>query len=145
MTRPTIQETRMMSAWVESQRSTCSRAHVGCIIADDRGVILSSGYNGALAGMPHCNHKASNESCRISLHAETNAILWSARRGICIENAHLYTTHEPCYECSKLIVQSGISVVYYDSPYGQNSGLALLKQANIYTHQIKVESDENSS
>lgn len=126
-----------MSAWVWSHRSTCSRLHVGVVIADHRGVILSSGYNGALSGMPHCNHE-DNEPCRASVHAEGNAILWAARRGIALEGAQLYTTHEPCVECCKQIIQSGISIVYYGSPYLRNSGLELLQHAKVDTMLIKV-------
>lgn len=128
----------MTTAWILSYRGTCSRLRVGAVIADHRGVSLSSGYNGAPAGLPHCNHETSDEPCKISLHAEANAILWAARRGISIENAHLYTTHEPCYECSKLIAQSGIAVLYYGSAYTRNSGLALLHHARIETLQVKV-------
>lgn len=128
----------MTNAWVLSYRGTCSRLRVGAVIADARGVSLSSGYNGAPAGLPHCNHEESNEPCKISLHAETNAILWAARRGSSVEGAHLYTTHEPCYECSKLIIQSGIAVVYYGSSYARNSGVELLTQANVETLQVHV-------
>lgn len=136
MKRPEIQQTRMMSAWVESHRSTCDRLHVGCVIADHRGVILSSGYNGAPAGLPHCIHDNSDLPCTVSLHAETNAILWAARRGIRVEDAYLYTTHEPCYECSKLIIQAGIAVVYFGSPYSRNSGRDLLSKANVQIYQV---------
>lgn len=137
MKRRSIQETRMMTAWVESDRSTCSRLHVGAVIADHRGVILSSGYNGAPVGMPHCNHEF-DQPCKLSSHAETNTFAWAARRGISVEGAHLYVTHEPCYDCAKLIIQCGITVVYYGSPYVRNSGLELLRQANIETFLLTV-------
>lgn len=88
--------------------------------------------------MPHCNHENSNEPCKSSVHAETNAIVWASRRGVRIEDAHLYTTHEPCYECSKLIIQSGIIVLYYGSSYVRNSGISLLNSANIQTYQVNV-------
>lgn len=42
-------------ARVMSFRSTCSRANVGVIVAIE-GRPLVSGYNGAPAGMPHCDH-----------------------------------------------------------------------------------------
>lgn len=138
MKRPEIQETVMLAAGAISHRSTCSRLHVGCIIADHRGAFLRSGYNGAPPGMPHCNHENSTEPCRISTHAEVNAICQAARHGVRIENAHLYTTHEPCYDCSKLIIQSGITVVYYGSSHTRNSGLSLLHQAKIQIYQVNV-------
>lgn len=97
-----------------------------------------TGYNGAPPGMPHCNHENSNEPCKIATHAEVNSICHAARRGAAVEGAYMYTTHEPCYECAKLIIQSGISIVYYGSAYKRNSGLELFAQAGIETYQIKV-------
>ncbi len=35
-------------------RSTCDRKHVGALIVRDK-TILSTGYNGSIRGMPHCD------------------------------------------------------------------------------------------
>lgn len=129
-TRPTIHETLIAVAFEFAKRSTCTRLGVGSVIADARGVILSSGFNGAVAGMPHCNHD-DDEPCKTSLHAEANAIIWAARRGIAIEGQIIYCTHEPCYECSKLIAQAGIAEVHYSNGYERNSGRGLLREAGI--------------
>lgn len=55
MTRPGRTETLMRQAELIAQRSTCDRAHVGAVIVLD-GRVVSQGYNGAPAGMNHCNH-----------------------------------------------------------------------------------------
>lgn len=132
----------------EAERSTCDRLNVGAIIHDARGVILSSGYNGALPGMPHCVHECScgagtaegtqhaigctfNAPCVETLHAEANAILWAARRGISIEGASLITTHSPCYACAQFIIQAGIVAVRVLADYRDPSGLMLLQQAGL--------------
>ncbi|WP_073837472.1 dCMP deaminase family protein [Micromonospora sp. CB01531] len=134
--RPTIHQTLIGVAYEFAKRSTCSRLHVGAVIADHRGVILSSGYNGALSGEAHCNHVTRDEPCRLAVHAEANAILWAARRGISTEGAYMYCTHEPCYECSKMIIQSGIVTVYYSETYGRNSGLENFGYCGVHVEQV---------
>lgn len=132
MERPTESETIMKIARAIAERSTCSRLQVGAVIVDERGVILSSGRNGALSGMPHCDHtERPDEPCRLAMHAEANAIVWAARRGVAVEGHAIYVTHEPCYECAKLIIQSGISAVYFHAFYGRNSGARLLLSAGL--------------
>ena len=51
--------------------------------------------------------------------------------------AELYTTTAPCFSCSKLIIQSGISRVYYAETYRDMSGIDLLEQANIEVIRIE--------
>jgi dCMP deaminase len=55
--RPSINQTLLEIASTVSKRSTCSRRNNGAVIADSRGVILSTGYNGSLSGMRHCSHE----------------------------------------------------------------------------------------
>ena len=46
-------------------RSTCDRKHVGSVIVRDK-TILSTGYNGSIRGMPHCDesgHLMENDHC----------------------------------------------------------------------------------
>jgi dCMP deaminase len=58
MTRPGRTEILMRQAEIVATRSTCTRAHVGVVIAHD-GRVVSQGYNGAPAGMQHCDHTCS--------------------------------------------------------------------------------------
>src|SRR6185503_6897944 len=53
--RPGRTEVLMRQAQVVATRSTCTRAQVGVVIAH-AGRVVSQGYNGAPAGMPHCDH-----------------------------------------------------------------------------------------
>lgn len=46
----------MQMAQAAAQRGTCSRKQVGVVVARD-GRVLVTGYNGAPAGMPHCEHE----------------------------------------------------------------------------------------
>lgn len=45
----------MSMALLTAQRSTCCRRHVGCVLLNTRGHVLSTGYNGVAAGHAHCN------------------------------------------------------------------------------------------
>ena len=42
-------------ALLTAQRTTCCRRAVGCVLLNARGHVLSTGYNGVAAGLPHCN------------------------------------------------------------------------------------------
>jgi dCMP deaminase len=122
----------MATAKLWSLRSTCRRLQVGAVIAlNDRPI--SSGYNGAPSGMEHCNKEncSSLQKCDRTIHAEMNAILFAARHGIPTEGTTLYTTHQPCIDCAKAIINAGIKTVYYEFPYRLTNGLRLLEDAGI--------------
>lgn len=59
------------------------------------------------------------------VHAEMAAITDTARLGISIKGAYLYTTTFPCHECARHIISSGISKVFYIEPYPKSLALAL--------------------
>ena len=102
-----------------ASRSTCDRKHVGAVIVRDK-VILSTGYNGSLRGLPHCDevgHEMENGHCVRTIHAEANAIVQAARNGINISDAKIYVSASPCYTCFKMIANSGIRKVYYGEFY----------------------------
>lgn len=129
--RPDRDAVLMQHALLVAQRSTCSRLQVGAIIARN-GRILSSGYNGAPAGMPHCHHDLIDANpCTVAVHAEANAIAFAARHGTWVDGADLYTTDSPCLTCAQLIVNAGIATVHYHRPYRLTLGLDLLDHANV--------------
>lgn len=129
-------------------RSTCLRRHTGAIIVRDKR-ILTTGYNGAPSGIKHCEEvgclrEALNipsgerhELCR-GLHAEQNAILQAALHGVSLEGAEIYTTHEPCVLCTKMIINVGIKKIYYLEPYPDELAKDLLKEAGIESIPIKL-------
>lgn len=139
----------MMTAFIVSQRGTCSRRAVGALIAK-QGRILSTGYNGAPAGMSHCDHTsepdvvvgtetpitgpATEIGCQRAVHAEVNAIAFAARYGIPVENSDLFTTMAPCLACAQLIINSGIIRVVCGSLHhraAEHAGMELLQVAGI--------------
>ena len=104
--------------------SKCVSKQVGAVIVKD-GRILSTGYNGTPAGFTNCvdhwegkytqDHHEWSKTYEI--HAEMNAIIWAARQGISIAGATIYVTLEPCSECSKNLIASGIKRIVYAKPY----------------------------
>ncbi|MCF6340853.1 MAG: dCMP deaminase family protein [Sulfurimonas sp.] len=107
-----------------STASKCVSKQVGAVIVRD-GRILSTGYNGTPTGYVNCcdywNGEYTSEhhewSKTYEIHAEMNAIIWAARQGICVEGATIYVTLEPCSECSKNIIASGITRIVFSKPY----------------------------
>ena len=100
-------------------RATCDRKHVGAVLVRDR-TILSTGYNGSIRGLPHCDevgHMMENGHCVATVHAEANAILQAAKNGVRIDGATLYTTASPCWPCFKLIANSGCVRIVYGEFY----------------------------
>ena len=102
-----------------STRATCDRKHVGAVLVRDR-TILSTGYNGSIRGLPHCDevgHMMENGHCVATVHAEANAILQAAKNGVRIDGATLYTTASPCWPCFKLVANSGCVRIVYGEFY----------------------------
>ena len=102
-----------------ASRATCGRKHVGAVIVRDK-TILSTGYNGSVRGLPHCDdagHMMEAGHCVRTVHAEANAICQAAKNGVCIDGADIYTTASPCWNCFKLIVNSGIHRVFFGEFY----------------------------
>ena len=102
-----------------SGRSTCDRKHVGAVVVRDR-TILSTGYNGSIAGMPHCDdagHMIENDHCVATIHAEANAILQAAKNGVMIAGATIYVSASPCWNCFKMLANAGIRRIAYGEFY----------------------------
>ena len=114
-------------------RSTCDRKHVGAVIVRDK-TILSTGYNGSIRGMPHCDeagHLMEADHCVATVHAEANAIIQAAKNGVRIEGAELYTTASPCWGCFKLIANAGIRTIYYGEFYRDTRSVDVARQLGI--------------
>lgn len=102
-----------------STRATCDRKHVGAVIVRDKN-ILSTGYNGSLRGLPHCDevgHLMENDHCVRTMHAEANAIVQAARNGVRIDDAAIYITASPCWPCFKLIANAGLTRICFGEFY----------------------------
>ena len=119
---------RMAQEW--GKLSFCERKQVGAIIVKDR-MIISDGYNGTPTNFENeCEDEAGDTKWYV-LHAEANAILKVAGSTQSCQGATLYITLSPCRECSKLIHQSGIKRVVYQTAYKDDSGLKFLAKAGV--------------
>ncbi len=124
-----------------ARRTTCLRRGVGAVLVKDKR-ILATGYNGAPAGLKHCEEVGclrENESipsgtrhelCR-GIHAEQNVIVQAAYHGIAIGGATIYCTNKPCVICSKMIINAGIKKIYYDEGYNDSLADQMLVEAGL--------------
>lgn len=122
-------------------RSTCLRRQVGAILVKDKR-ILSTGYNGAPAGIRHCEERGClrsnlnipsgerHELC-LGLHAEQNAIIQAAVYGVSIENAVFYITHQPCVVCAKMMVNARIQEVVFCGDYPDKLAQQIFEESGI--------------
>lgn len=142
--RPSWDKYFLEIAKVVAKRSTCDRANVGAVIARNK-VILSTGYNGAPRGLPHCDdvgHEIVDGHCIRTAHAEANAIAQAAKNGTPIDGASIYLTISPCYDCFKIMVNAGIKEVVYGNFYmsryeASKAVLTLAKKAGVKLTEFK--------
>lgn len=99
-------------------------------------MIISDGFNGTPNGYDNCCEDENYQTHWYTLHGEANAILKCARWGHSCEGSTLYLTHSPCKNCSKLILQSGISRVVYAEDYRDDLGVQFLKSSGIKVDKI---------
>lgn len=119
---------RMAHTW--SSLSHCSRKKVGAIIVKD-GMIISDGYNGTPAGFDNCCETEEGDTHWYVLHAEANAILKVAKSTNNCKGAILYQTLSPCKDCSKLILQAGITKVVFINKYKDTAGIDFLRDSGV--------------
>ena len=120
-------------------RSTCDRKNVGAVIVRNK-TILSTGYNGSIKGLPHCDevgHEMIDGHCVRTTHAEANAIVQAAKNGIQINHTEIYVTASPCYDCFKLIANAGIKTIYYDEFYRDERIIEKSKEVGIQLASLK--------
>lgn len=141
MPRPSWPEYFMAITKMVAKRSTCLRRHVGAVLVKEKR-ILATGYNGAPAGLRHCEEVGClrqetsipsgerHELCR-GLHAEQNAIIQAAYHGISIAGSTLYCTNKPCVICSKMLINAGIKKIIYEQGYDDPLADQMLTEADI--------------
>lgn len=126
---------KMASEW--AQLSHCTRKKVGSLIVKN-GMIISDGYNGTPSGFPNDCEDVNGITQWYVLHAEANALLKISKSTNSSQDATLYITLSPCKECSKLILQAGITRVVYRDGYKDTSGIDFLRSAGIDVLQIEA-------
>jgi len=141
VTRPNLDEYFLKVASVVAERSTCHRHHVGAVAVRDKH-ILSTGYNGAAAGLKDCLELGClrdelnipsgtrHEICR-GIHAEQNAIIQAALHGVSLEGSTIYCTHNPCILCAKMLVNARIKRFVSFGSYDDKSFVELFREAGI--------------
>lgn len=132
--RPTWDEVFLAQAFTLAKRSTCVRAHVGCVIVRDNRPI-AMGYNGSVSGGKHCDEfddkcQMADGHCITSIHAEVNAIVNASANGVSVAGATAYITHSPCWQCLKVLQQAKISEIVYSKAYRYDELLALAAKHN---------------
>jgi dCMP deaminase len=147
--RPDWDQYFMKLAFLVSERSTCLRHHVGAVIVLDK-KILTTGYNGAAAGVKDCLELGClrdelkipsgtrHEICR-AIHAEQNAIIQASLHGVSIKGASIYCTHSPCILCAKMLVNAKIKRFIACTGYADPSFNELFKEAGIKFEQIAMQ------
>ncbi len=143
MSRPSWDEYFLEVMRSIALRATCDRGKSGSVVVKDKRV-LSTGYVGAPAGLPHCDdvghrlkkvtHEDGRESvhCLRTVHSELNAITQAAKFGVSIEGSTLYTKMEPCATCAMAIINSGVKRVVCESQYhAAQETREMFKQAGV--------------
>lgn len=140
MARKSWDEYFMELAGSVAERSTCDRAFVGCVLVNPEHRIVSTGYNGSIAGNKHCDeigHTMRDGHCIATIHAEMNALLYCAKEGISVKGTSCYVTHFPCLNCTKALIQAGIVAIYYHEAYRiDDYAMELIKKNNIFLRQL---------
>lgn len=133
-TRPSWDEYFKKLVLYTSERSSCKRLRVGCILVRENRII-SQGYNGFLPGCPHQSIIRDGHE-QATIHAEQNAIVDCAKRGVSCNGCTAYVTHFPCVICMRLLCASGVRCIKYIHDYknddltftfSQLSGVQLMK------------------
>ena len=140
--RLTWDEYFMNLAITVSERGTCDRAYVGCVIVNEDNRIVTTGYNGSIKGNPHCDeigHTMRDGHCIATIHAEMNALLYCAKEGISVNGCKAYVTHFPCLNCTKSLIQAGINKIYYRYAYRVDEyAIELLERNSISYEKIEL-------
>ena len=118
-----------------SERSPCERLKVGCVLVKENRII-SQGYNGFLPGCPHESLVRDNHE-QATVHAEQNALMDCAKRGVSCDNSTAYVTHYPCIICTRLLLAAGIKEIKYLSDYKNDHLVAnFCEQCNTSIHKL---------
>ncbi len=141
MERLSIDDYFLKIASVVAERSTCRRHHMGAIAVRDKH-ILTTGYNGAAAGLKDCLELGClrdeqgipsgerQEICR-AIHAEQNVIIQAALHGVSLEGCTIYCTHTPCVLCAKMLTNARIKRFVTFGNYRDDAFKELFLEAGI--------------
>lgn len=121
----------LLMAFAMASASHCVSRQVGALLVKDKRII-STGINGTPEGCQNCdeifppksspkfNREKHHEFSTVNeIHAEMNALLFKGKEGggYNLTGATLYCTTQPCNDCLKNLVQSGVSRIVYAESY----------------------------
>lgn len=144
MSRPSKDVYFLRMALLVATRGTCARRQVGCVLVNERGHVLSTGYNGVASGMTHCTdtrcpgarETSGNglDKCQ-AIHAEQNALLqckdvWSISK--------CYVTCSPCIHCVKLLMNTSCREVVFGAEYPGLNEVITLARPMIRFKQVQL-------
>ncbi len=138
--RPEWDEYFLKMAMLVSERATCPRMHVGCVLVRDK-QILATGYNGSLPGQPHCYDVGcmiEDGHCIRTIHAEMNAIIQCALHGVTTEGATAYVTNMPCTNCTKALIGAGIKEVVVFSDYHKTKAEEFFEASGVKIRKLPM-------
>ena len=126
MERPDWDEYFLGIAKAVSARASCPRASVGAVVVKDNRII-STGYNGAQAGDPHCMDIGCimiGGHCSTAVHAEVNAIAQAAKFGLSVDGGTVYYWDSldrsvSCRNCLQVMIAAGIVRIVGNSTFGR--------------------------
>jgi len=123
-----LYEVYMRMAEELAKRSTCVRLQVGTVVTDQRlENVLGIGYNGNARGLPNRCDSAVPGSCGC-IHSEMNALVKAPGS---VRDKVVFISASPCVACAKLIINSGVSHVFYRKAYRDPSGCEVLVQGGV--------------
>ena len=141
----------LISSWASCYQEN---RKIGAVIVKNKR-IMTTGYNGAPAGVKTCVERKSclrrelnipsgtrQEIC-YAIHAEQNAIIQAAKLGVSIDGATLYCTHQPCSVCAKMIINAGIVRVVYREGYPDDFARRLLSEAGVALERFEPNQEEH--
>lgn len=130
-----------------SNNSDCRR-HVGAVIAKDNRVLVT-GYNASPEGCTSCKELGGcmrqrdgipsgtrQEYCR-AVHAEQNAIVEAATKGISIKGGTLYVTTYPCSICARMIINCKLEKIVYKGDYQDENSHKMLSESGIVVEKYE--------
>lgn len=125
-----------------ASHSLCQRRKVGAVLVSADGKNIIKAINNPFPSKLACNEKGclrdqygissgvQLDVCRC-IHSETSVIIQCAKKGISSLGATVYSTHQPCQACAKVLGAAGVKRVVYSKPYADSRAIGLLKQLHI--------------
>ena len=148
--RISLDEYFMRMAHLVKERGTCRRRKVGAVIVRDK-MVVSTGYNGAPRGVPHCSSETGcltddeaiaqgrRASVCMAAHAEINAIVQAGYNNVSVKGGTLFCTTFPCNFCSKAIVNAGVREIVYEEGYPDELSQRILAFTPIVLRRFSTE------